>query len=84
VGGARLPGCSGNAFFAGSDPAGEAGLELPDLGGGGVEGIESVAYVCGADGLHSMVPADGNRGKGMGSWGCLGGHFVDRHRCMEE
>lgn len=73
MGGARLSGYSGNAFFVGSDPAREARLELPDLGGGGVEGIEPVAYVCGADGLHSMVPANGNRGKGMGSWGCLDG-----------
>ena len=69
MGRAELSGDSGDAFLACSDPAREDRLELPDLGCRGVEGIKPVAHVCGADGLWSMVPPDGNCGQSMGGWG---------------
>ena len=77
MGGTELSGDSRDAFLACSDPAREAGLELPDLGGRGIEGIEPAAYVCGANGLRSMVPADENCRGGMECRGCLGRRFPD-------
>ena len=78
MGSPELSGGSGDPFLASSNPAREAGLELSNLGGRGVEGAEPTTYVCGANGLQSMVPADANCRGGMECGGCLGWRFLDR------